>query len=1053
MTVNIVFGVATDGFLRSSDASYTNARNGPADAATLGSGTAYYGQNNNGGEFATYQTFIGFNYSAVPATDMVVSCAVALHHSVQTGTSVARDLEVRAHPWQSGGVSVADWRTGAQLGALVLSAVVKNVQNSAGKVCMGGSDELLGAMSVATVMDFVLMTSRQRAGNQATTDEAGYVSMAEASGTANDPQMIYSTVTRSHFTPALGAVAQLSDGSMVHLVSAGEAVPAALGLWRVPLTGAATQIGTVGTTTASHDFAPAKGNQGLSLCVDPADNIYIVGKIGNAENTLAVKCWVKNVGVWTWTSGSMKTAALPVYDTAINNVSVAYHATANGTLMVVAGHTTGAGVAGGTGNELAWALLDATHVRTGAGTLSRATGSLLGSILPSDTSSEFNTFGNEVGTGLDVAADYAQPDWGYVFSFKKGTRPGANVDLSLGRYVLNAAGNGFTHTSSQSGVSWGAKDAGSRLRVLPVGSGQACVISGDADPGWGITAEVFQASGTTSGLVALGGDALAGESITNMPDGPAVATVSWWDAIYNATENSIWVYYRHASDATKLMRTSIDLNTYEPTRVETQVWASGIPTRHLSSVRVARNSKVTDRAVVSIAWTDGATLGHQELVDSFNLAPTAPVLTPRANFDATTAATFTWTFTDPNAGDTQSAYELEIEDVADSSVDFDSGKTTSATSSRVLTAGTLGNAKEFRWRVRTWDFLDVVSPWSGWGTFSTSAGGTVTITDPVTDNLTGVVTDEVQVTWAVVGTVQAAYKVILTRTDTAAVVSDTGWVASTAVTFLVTGMVSGVEHNVSVQVRNAALVLSGIGTRKITPSYGTPEVPLISVAPVPEEGYTLISVDNPLSGQPALGTTAWTMEAGVAEWTATGCTKAHSLEQAHAGTYSLKMTVTGSPVTAYVRADAHKIPVTPTERYTARMWVYVPVARTVSAAIDWAVAGGGAYVSTSAADVAVPAATWTEIQVTGTCPTGAGEASYGPTLGGSPANGVVCYVDDVILVAASDRPAVVTNRILRRRPGSGDPWEVLGTCDPDGSFRDYTAPGRVPMEYMIRGES
>lgn len=1052
MTVTIIYGVSADGYLSSTDANYTTARNGPADTAT-GGNAAYYGQNNNDGGYGHHQAFVGFNYTQPAATEYVTAAVLQLHQAVQLATGISRDLEIRGRAWQAGGLTVADWGNGTTLGAARLDGTVKNVQGSVGKVTQAGSDNMLQEMSTHASMDWTVVTSRQRAGTTATGDEAGAIWTSDEAGTTYDPRMVYTSTTWTHFTPHLGAIGQLSDGSIVLLIhgQTGISSVTSLGLWRVDLAGTAVQIGSVPIGTAATDFGAAKGAQGLTLTVDSADHIYVVGKVGNAGNTLALRAFTKGVG-WTWTAGTVRTVALPTYDAAINNVAAAWHSTANGTLVVLAGHTAGAGVSGGTGNELAYALLDATYLRTGTGTLSRATGSALGTLQPANTSVEFNTYANETGTGLDVVADQSQADWGYVLSFQKGQILGENTNLAAGRYILNAAGNGFTHASYEDGVAYGKKDAGARVRVLSVGSGQVACCTADADAGWGITVEVYQASGTTAGMTSLGGEALAGESIASMPDGPAIAPTTLWDVVYNSAENSVWIYYRHTSQTGKLYRTSIDLNTYQATRQEVLVFDFGAEV--ITSVRVPRNGAVGQKGMYQVTTTSGATLKHYDKVDTFNIAPTAPVLTPRANFDATAAATFAWTFSDPNPGDTQSAYELEIEDISDSSVDFDSGKTTSTTSSRAVTGGTLGNGKSFRWRVRVWDAGDSVSPWSDWGTFSTSAGGTVTITDPATDNLTNVVTDEVQVTWSVTGTTQAAYRVILTRTDTGATVSDSGWIASTtATTYLVTGMVSGVEHNVAVQVRNASLVVSGIGNRKITPNYGTPEVPLVSVSPVPDEGYTLVTVDNPISGQPELGTTAWTFETGgVGAWSVSGGTVVDSTEQAHGGTHSLKLTVSGSPVQTYTRAYGDKVPVVPTERYTTRMWVWSTTARNYAAAIDWADAGG-AYVGTTSLETPVPASTWTEIQVTGTCPSNGALASYGPTIGSSPANGTVLYVDDIILVAASDRPAVVRNRVLRRRAGTTDPWEVLGTCDPDGSFRDYTAPGRVPVEYVVRGET
>jgi hypothetical protein len=1054
MTVTIAYGVATDGYLYAYDPTYATARSGPADGVTAGvSNTNYYGQNNNDSQFAIFQSYIGFTFTAVPATEMVTAAAVCLYQNVQLSTAVARNMEIRGYTWTGGGLTVADWRNSTNLSAAVLYGQVNNVQNSVGKMTAAGTDELVALLQTGQAYaEFVVVSSRQRAGTQATADEGSAHYSADASGTANDPTLVWTSFVRHHFTPVLGAAAQLSDGSTVFLNSGGEAVPTAVTIYRRDTSGAgATTVGSVGTTTNAFDVGPAKGAQGLTIAVDSADNIYVVGKQGSTENTLWVKCWAKNPGVWTWTAGTYRLATLPTYDTAINNVSAAWHSANNGTLMVVAGHTAGAGVSGGTGNELAYALLDTTFIRTGAGTLVRSTGSLLGSILAPTTSAEFNTYANEVGTGLEVTADPVQPTWGYVLSFKKGQLLGENTDLDCGRYILNAAGNGFSHTSYQASVGWGTKDAAGKLRLLAVGDGQVVSITTDKDTAWGLTVAHLQAQGTTSGMSVLGTALMSGESIASMPAGGVIAVAPFWDAVYNSADNSVWIYYRHASIPGRLMRTSFNLNTGQASRLEIQV--ADVTPLTITSVRAARNANVAQKGLVGITTLTGSTMSRQEVVDAFNIAPTAPTLIPRANYDAAVAATYSWTFADPNPGDTQSAYRLEIRRVDTDAVVVDTGKVTSTTSSHNLAGASLTNNLDYRWRVKVWDAQDADGPYAPWGTFSTSAGGSVTITDPVTDNPDTVITDEIQVSWSVTGTVQASYRVILKRNDTAAVVSDTGWITSTATSYLVTGMATGVEHTVQVQVRNAALVLSGIGSRLITPDYGTPEVPLLTIQPVPDEGYVLVSVDNPISGQPDLATVARDMEDGTTTgFTPFSVTLANSTEQAHSGTHSLKITTTGTPVQAYTRLGSLPTPIIPTERYTARMWVWSATARTIGAALDWS-GPGWAYLSTTALDTAVPAGVWTEIQVTGTAPAGCDRVSFGPTLGGSPATGSIIYLDDLILVAASDRPAVVRNRVLRRKLGSGDPWEVLGTCDPDGSFRDYTAPGRVPLEYVVRGES
>lgn len=1052
MTVNIAYSATSDGHLTSGSPTYSTARNGGPNWVTDPVGAAiYYGQNNNGGSYTILEGFLAFTYAAIPATELVTACYLRTWSVLQLSTAVARDLEIRGMTWSAGGLTTADWKNPTQLAAGRLDAVVKNVQTSQGKFTLAGSDNMVSNQSSVTARDFVLSSSRQRAGNTPTADEGSAISSAEETaggGTGFDPALVWLTVTRSTLVPVLTASVRTSGGH-AHLFSDGAAGSYvylrhwddAGNSWTATLP-SGTIAGTFDVNT--------RGAQGFSLVVDEADNLYVVGKAGDATNSLAVRAYVKSVGAWSWTAGTLRTAALPTYDASLNNVSAAYHTTAGGTLVVCTGHTAGQGVTGGTGNELSYVLLDAAYLRTGTGTLIRSSGSMLGTLQPAAAPSAFNGFGNPTGTGLDVVADLVQPDWGYVVSFRKDQDVGQNLTQHVGRYILNASGNAFTHTSTQSTSNYAVKDAGAKMRLVPCGDGQVAVITTDSDVGWGLTIRIYQAQGTTPGLVQLGGYSLAGDA-PNIPDGPAVATANWWDAVYSEAENSVWIYYRHASDATKVMRTRFSLSTYQATGQEVQVY-SGV---NVIGVRAPRNARVSTYSRLQVATYSGGSHALTEVVDQFNLAPTAPVLNPRANYDASAAATFSWTFTDPNAGDTQSAYDLEIQRTDTNATVVATGKTSSTVSTRNVTGGTLTNGLSYRWRVRTWDAADTVGPFSDWGTFSTSAGGAVTITDPALDNPANVVTDEIQVSWNVAGTTQDSYRVILKRNDTGGTVSDSGWIVSTATTYLVTGMVTGVEHTIQVQVRNASLVTSGIGSRLVTPNYGTPEVPVVTVTPIPAEGYVLVSVDNPISGQPDLGTTVKDQEGGTtAGWTPFSATVESSTEQAHSGTRSLKLVSTGTPVQAYARygsLDMDGPPVlVPTERYTARMWIYVPVTRLVGVGIDW-FGPGWSYITTNAFTLTVTGGTWTEMSVTGTCPEGADRCTFGPTLGDNPTAGSVLYVDDVILVAASDRPAVSRNLILRREAGSTDPWEVLGETDPDGSFRDYTAPGRVPVEYVVRG--
>lgn len=172
-------------------------------------------------------------------------------------------------------------------------------------------------------------------------------------------------------------------------------------------------------------------------------------------------------------------------------------------------------------------------------------------------------------------------------------------------------------------------------------------------------------------------------------------------------------------------------------------------------------------------------------------------------------------------------------------------RTGSAVSNYTLPASGLPNGQDWKWRVKTWDSYELASPWSDYGFFSTSNTGVVNITDPAVDNDLNIVTANYLIRWSVANTTQAAYNIVVTRTDTGATLVSTGWVTSTATQYLVVGMGSDIQWNVALKIRNAALIESNTANRLITPSYNRPEVPIISFDIMDDLGYIGLNITNP----------------------------------------------------------------------------------------------------------------------------------------------------------------------------------------------------------------
>lgn len=81
---------------------------------------------------------------------------------------------------------------------------------------------------------------------------------------------------------------------------------------------------------------------------------------------------------------------------------------------------------------------------------------------------------------------------------------------------------------------------------------------------------------------------------------------------------------------------------------------------------------------------------------------------------------FSWAFNDPNPGDSQSAYQVQIDDNSDfSSPAVDSGKAGSSNNFYVPPAGVLNYATAYYWRLMVWDSKDAASAWANGPRFTT----------------------------------------------------------------------------------------------------------------------------------------------------------------------------------------------------------------------------------------------------------------------------------------------------------------------------------------------
>lgn len=229
----------------------------------------------------------------------------------------------------------------------------------------------------------------------------------------------------------------------------------------------------------------------------------------------------------------------------------------------------------------------------------------------------------------------------------------------------------------------------------------------------------------------------------------------------------------------------------------------------------------------------------------FNTAPNAPSLTTKSNFDATTVQNFNWTFSDPDSGDSQSAYELIITRVSDSVVMKDTGKVSGTAGSYSLPTGILANGIQYQWKVMTWDSSSVSGPYSTLGTFSTALTPTVSITSPATDGT--VLSNNTVVTgWNTTTTLsQGSYQVRLTDNSDVQLWSSGQLSGTNNLLTVAYALANLTNYKLKVTVWDTYGIQSVEVVRLFSASFTPPAIPTLSNPVDNIRGAIILNITNP----------------------------------------------------------------------------------------------------------------------------------------------------------------------------------------------------------------
>lgn len=254
---------------------------------------------------------------------------------------------------------------------------------------------------------------------------------------------------------------------------------------------------------------------------------------------------------------------------------------------------------------------------------------------------------------------------------------------------------------------------------------------------------------------------------------------------------------------------------------------------------------------IDVIWT-WITTSHEVRYAGLTLneAPLAPVVvapTDGATLDRNVGQRFDWDFSDPDAGDTQSKFDLDYRLVG-------AGAWTTVTTVTPNTYHDFGvnffAAGDYEWRVRTYDALGVVGPYSATRLFTAAiTPDAPTITAPTNGGT--IATESFDVQWSTPD--QTDYQIrrvadLAGAPDTGTVYSDTGAIASTSDrSRSVAFPVNNRWEHVQVRIKYGGL-WSPWASVRVNVSYTVPPIPTLVITPQPESGRMEVVITNPAPG-------------------------------------------------------------------------------------------------------------------------------------------------------------------------------------------------------------
>lgn len=453
-------------------------------------------------------------------------------------------------------------------------------------------------------------------------------------------------------------------------------------------------------------------------------------------------------------------------------------------------------------------------------------------------------------------------------------------------------------------------------------------------------------------------------------------------------------------------------------------------------------------------------------VSSFILSGKAYVNGGPAN--VATSLPLTWTFDDPDAGESQGSYALSRQVGAGAIQYFTAAGGTwgasevqnvSATQGVTLTSGWGADADSVhQYRVKVWDSAgSAATGYSPTLSLIPSAVVNPTITSPA--NAATITTSTLTVSWTVAQ--QTGVRVVLSQTSPAAYVAyDTGVMAGytdTAYTAPVQ-MAAGTSWSFTLYTYNSEGLASTGQTRTFSVAYAPPPAALSTFAASSAAGTITVTPDvlAAVGTQPTIvESQLWRRErlrvnqlsnpsfaaGSTAGWsTFDGPSMTASVTQVRGGTHSVRLVPNGTGFAPRIDVQSASLVTAsglPGTAWEASAWVRPDTAnKAMLLQINYYDAGGGYLGSVVQTFTAVVAAAWQYVSIQGTAGAWPTAAKVGMSVGltGTPAVGDAFYVDEVSLRQADSTAGV------RLYQETGGPAAVV----------DWGAASGVDYEYQWR---